>query len=166
MWHSWYGSKSLSYSCLNPVITPWLCPAVGCHFPVPLNSYINCLCKFCFTNSAWIRGCWSTLHTPQGGAILRLINFKSWRDCNLVSQTLRKLQRRKVHLELLSSLHMAFLSSPCQHTASLLLAKGSLTWWLQCKRTVFITAQENAANLQITSHYLLYIHLFSPGQNQ
>lgn len=111
-------------------------------------------------------GCWSTLHTPQGGAILRLINFESWRDCNLVSQTLRKLQRRKEHLELLSSLHVAFLFSPCQHIASLLLAKGSLTWWLQCKRTVFITAQENAANLQITSHYLLYIHLFSPGQNQ
>lgn len=118
LWHSWYGSKSPSYSCLNPVITPWLCPAAGCHFPVPLNSCINCLCKFCFTNSAWIWGCWSTLHTPQGGAILRIIHFKIWRDCNLVSQTLRKVQRSKESIIILThGLSVQTLTTHCKPPA-------------------------------------------------
>lgn len=129
---------------------------------VPPKSSISCLCKLCFTNSAWIWGCQSTRYTPGGGVVLRLFTFVSWRANGSFPNTQSWKGGENIFNCYLPSTSV-FLSSPWQHTAASCLLKESGS---PRHRTAFITVQETAVNPNITPHCLLHVYLLLPGLNQ
>ena len=79
---------------------------------VPPKSSISCLCKLCFTNSAWIWGCQSARYTPGGGAVLRLFTFISWRANASFPNTETVGKGERTSLTVIFLAHQSFCPAP------------------------------------------------------